>query len=919
MSESVVGRQPELVSVETFIARAQEAPCACFLEGEAGIGKTRIWREGIERANLLGLRVLSAHPGGSDVRLAFSGLTDLLDDEACAALLPALPAPQRRALEVALLLEDPVGEPLDERAVAAAFLGCLRLLSDTGSVLVAIDDLQWLDATSASVLEFVCRRLQTEPVGVLATVRTAADEAPLDGLARAFGPDRLDRMQLGPLTVAAIYELVKSHLGIELARPVLLSVHELSGGNPFYALELVRGLPDGGRSLPLGEPLPVPATLRELVRGRLALLPRSAGTTLRLAAGLARPTLPTLVQAVGSPARAERDLAAAERAGVVELVGDRVRFTHPLLASIHFAAVPLRARRAAHRTLAGVAEDGEERARHLALATVGHDADVATTLAHVAAQARARGAIATAADLAEEAVRLTPLDVADELHRRVVVAAEWRYAAGNTARAIELLEEALAFNSSGEQRAELLWSLGKVAHEGKDVRVALAYFHRALLESSVDEGLRARILESMTFPAAKHEGRPAARRYVHEAITLSERLGDRRTLALALAQLAAFEERPRQQQLFERAIALEAELGGLGLDYGPTAQYAVSLIESGEYAEARELLERLCRRGRASGDAAVHQPLIELSGLEFEVGNWDRAEALAREAYDIAIQTGREAAEPKGLFMLAHVEAGQGKIDAARRHGEAALVLTDGRGWSSGGPRGALGLLELSLENFAAAYEVLIPCVERYRAIGVPVIGQTFDAAEALAGTGAVQEGSALLARCDEAPELMRVPWARSAAGRARGLLAAAAGDLVVAECALRDAVAASEPAGNPLEHARNLLALGGVQRRARKKQAARRTLDDALRLFEQLGASVWAARAQRELGRIGGRSTPRDELSATEAEIVRLVVAGHSNKEVAAALHLSPKTVEWNLSKIYGRLGVHSRTELAAAQKRSD
>ena len=273
MSESVVGRQPELASVETFIARAQEAPCACFLEGEAGIGKTRVWREGIERANLLGLRVLSTHPGGSDVRLAFSGLTDLLDDEACAALLPALPAPQRRALKVALLLADPVGEPLDERAVAAALLGCLRLLSDTGSVLVAIDDLQWLDATSARVLEFVCRRLQTEPVGVLATVRTAADEAPLDALARAFGPDRLDRMQLGPLTVAAIYELVKSHLGIELARPVLLSVHELSGGNPFYALELVRGLPDGGRSLSLGEPLPVPATLRELVRGRLALLP----------------------------------------------------------------------------------------------------------------------------------------------------------------------------------------------------------------------------------------------------------------------------------------------------------------------------------------------------------------------------------------------------------------------------------------------------------------------------------------------------------------------------------------------------------------------------------------------------------------------------------------------------------------------
>jgi DNA-binding CsgD family transcriptional regulator len=196
------------------------------------------------------------------------------------------------------------------------------------------------------------------------------------------------------------------------------------------------------------------------------------------------------------------------------------------------------------------------------------------------------------------------------------------------------------------------------------------------------------------------------------------------------------------------------------------------------------------------------------------------------------------------------------------------------------------------------------------------VIDQTFYAAEALAGLGRVDEGRALLARCDEAPGVMRFPRAISPAARAGGLLAAADADLAGAEVALEEAVEAGARSGNPLELGRSLLALGSVQRRARKKQNARLTLGRALEIFTDLGAEVWARQAERELGRIGGRSVPRGELSGTEAEIVELVVAGRSNKEIAQALHLSSKTIEWNLSKIYARLGVHSRTELAATRR---
>jgi DNA-binding CsgD family transcriptional regulator len=591
---------------------------------------------------------------------------------------------------------------------------------------------------------------------------------------------------------------------------------------------------------------------------------------------------------------------------------------HPLLASLHFSAVRRRAQQATHRRLAAVVVDREERARHLALAAEGPDAEVAAILADAARGARSRGAIAAGADLAEQALSLTPVDLAGEAHDRVLVAAELRYAAGNTTRAFKLLEDALARAPQGPKRAELLWSLGKITFEGQDTRVGLDFFRRALAETDGDDLLRARILESTTFPAVKQEGRQAAQAYAREAAALAEQLGDVPTLARALAHIAHFEFLVEGvvSEGFDRAVALERELGGLELDYGPTAWYATTLLDAGEFERARPLLEYLCERGRESGDAAVHQPLVNLASLEFETGNWKRAHELAREAYDVAVQTGREAAEPKGLFTLAFIEGARGNVHSARTLAEQSLVLTDGRGWSSGGPRGALGLLDLSLENYEAAYIALMPAIERYRSLGAPVIGQTFDAAEALAGMGRVDEGRALLNRCDEAPGLMSLPWGIAAAARARGLLDARDGDLVAAEVTLEEAVQASAAYANPLNLGRSLLALGSVQRQARKKQTARRTLDRALEIFEQLGAPIWAERARRELGRIGGRSAPRGRLSATEAEIVELVVAGRSNKEVAQALHLSPKTIEWNLSKIYGRLGVRSRTELAAARR---
>ena len=914
MQHAVVGRRTELETLERFAADVAGGEVGLFLEGPAGIGKTRLWQEGVELARRRGLRVLATRPGGADVQLSFAGLADLLEgvlDET----LPMLPPPQRRALEVALLLEESSGVPPDQRAVSAAFLASLRLLASSTPLVIAVDDAQWLDPPSARVLEFALRRVREGPVGVLATVRVDPVEPDPDDLARAVG-DRLTRAPLGPMSVGALYELIRLRLEMTLSRSTLLRVHETSGGNPFFALELARALRETGAEPGPGDPLPVPAGLRDLLRGRLAGLPAPARETLLFAAALAQPTVPVLEAAVGDPERVGADLERAIDAGVVGLEGESIRFVHPLLASTHYAAAAPHRRRGVHARLAEVAASAEERARHLAHACDRPDDSVAAALEQAAEEARRRGAVSAAAELAVDAMRLSPETSPADAHRRRLVAAEYRYAAGDTANAVTILESALETTPPGARRAELLTALGDIRFEGRDTRVGHALYRAALQEDHDDERLRARVLERLA--SGVPEGLAQKERYARNAAELAEAVGDAATLACALAHWASAKTylgHPFPTHLFERAAALEESLGIIELDYGPTALYASALANAGELDRARLLLERLCELGRASGDAAVHQPLTVLASLEWDAGNWARSAVLAREAYEVAVQSGREAAEPKGMFSLARVEASVGDIESARARAEAALVLTQGRGWKSGGPRSVLSLVELSLENYEAAYDSVKPAMERYQQLGFTVSGHECLAVEALAGCGRTADGRALLGPAEDAAKAAGVRWLVAAAARARGLLEAADGDLESAERVLEEAVALAEPLGMPLELGRSLLALGTVRRRRQRKQAAREALMRALEVFEELGARIWAERARAELGRIGGRAASATELSAAEHQVVELVRAGRTNREIAEALHLSQKTVEWNLSKVYRKLGVRSRAELAAAR----
>jgi predicted ATPase len=403
----LVGRDEELGAIEAFVAGVELGPQALVVAGEAGIGKTVLWREGVEAARLRYGCVLTCRGVEAEASLSFAGLSELLApvlDE----VTPSLAPPRRRALEVALLLVEPGEAAPDAHAIGLAVLDVLRVLAARAPLVVAVDDAQWLDPASAAVLQIALRRLRGEPVGVLITAREAPGLSVAIELDHCFDSERLRRLALGPLSVGALHHLLRDRVGLDLSRPELVRLNEVTGGNPFFVVEL-------GRELVRTNTRPtavvrVPASLRMLLGDRLARLPTDTGDVLLVVAASARPTVEVIAVAHGDERRVLEALDAAVTEGVIDVEDGRVRFSHPLHASICYQQAPLWKRRAVHRALAAAVIDVEERARHLALAVEGPDATVAAELDMAARHAADRGATAAGAELFELAAGLAPAD-----------------------------------------------------------------------------------------------------------------------------------------------------------------------------------------------------------------------------------------------------------------------------------------------------------------------------------------------------------------------------------------------------------------------------------------------------------------------------------------------------------------------------
>ncbi len=317
MSE-VVGRDAELASIRDFVASVPDGAAALVLEGEAGMGKTTLWSAGLEAASDASLRVLRARPSESETTLSFSGVGDLLDPVLEQALA-CLPEAQRRALSRALVLDEDEGPAPDPHAVGVAVLGVLRALSADEPLVVAIDDVQWLDEASSGALAYAGRRLEAECVGLLLARRTGLDSTLLPELRRSLPADRCAALDVGPVDVSALHQIVQGHLDVVLPRPLLAEVHQAAGGNPFYALEIVRMFRRSGVSIEAGHPLPVPETLHELVHGRLLALPDESRDFLLAAAAHAHPTISITEDASGV---GRTSVSRRRGRGIVQVDGD---------------------------------------------------------------------------------------------------------------------------------------------------------------------------------------------------------------------------------------------------------------------------------------------------------------------------------------------------------------------------------------------------------------------------------------------------------------------------------------------------------------------------------------------------------------------------------------------------------------------
>jgi DNA-binding CsgD family transcriptional regulator len=917
MPAVIVGRDEELGALRAFVASIAEGPAILVVEGEPGIGKTTLWRAAVAAAREAGIRVAQSSPAEAEAKLAFAALGDLLEGLAV-EVVGDLPVPQQRALGAALLWEEVEGRSPDQRTVAVALLNVLRRLAGAGPVLVAVDDVQWLDSSSAAALAFAARRLRGEPIGLLLARRVTGERLAL-GLDRSVAEGRQHRVEVGPISPAALHCLLHDRLGLVLPSPVLRRLHQATGGNPFFALEVAPVLQRRGRPLAGREPLPVPDSLHELIQDRLAGLPALTRVALAAAAALSQPTT-TLVEAATGAGGA---LGAAADAQVVGLDGDRVRFTHPLLASAAYASADPKRRRELHRRLAALVGDPEERARHLAAATVGPDERVARALEAAAERTRRRGAPAAAAELAEHACRLTVADRPDDRLRRLLETAHYHFEAGDAARARALFEEAVALAPPGPRRAEALMLLAETQGFAGDLRVESDLYRAAIAEREADPAVRCMAEQGLTLNLLL-QLRPATSR---PAQTSPDGDGNVASPAEWLAWQAVIEvllARPGALDRARRAVELTRREAGPGRPgfflpaVTPDWICGTLLSWADDLDGARERFERARTRALGLGDeASLPQILRAWSYAEWLGGNWPRAKRLAGEGYEAALQSGQRVQLVTMLGTRALLAASFGRVEDTRRDAEAGLALADETGYLLGGLLclAALGLLELSLDDPAATHRRLERPVGQAEAAGLrePTVTRFLvDEIEALVALDRLDQAELLLERFETTARALDRASALALAARCRGLIAAAQNDLAGSAAALDRALREHERAAQPFELARTLLTLGHVRRRARQKRPARDALQSALATFEGLGAVLWADKARAELARIGGRPPATGALTPGEVRVARLVAEGRSNKEVASALFISRQTVEGHLKRIYLKLGVRSRAELA-------
>jgi DNA-binding CsgD family transcriptional regulator len=911
---AVLGREREVAAVTAFIELIPDGPRALVLEGEAGIGKTTLWLEAVHAAEDRGYRVLQARPAESEAKLSYTALADIVG-AAFDETRVTLPAPQERALAAALL-RDATDEPPEARTIATAVIGVLTALATEQPVLVAIDDVQWLDPASEGALQFAVRRLPPQ-LGLLATRRTeGGGDLPL-GLERALPEHRLECVVPGPLSLAALHHLIVSRLGKALPRPTLGRIAEASGGNPFFALEIARALARAPDERAPDDPLPVPRVLKKLVADRLGTLSAGAQEVVLAAAALSRPRVPTVVEALSSEADAMRALLEAENAGVLATEHDRVRFTHPLLASAVYGSASDARRRQLHARLADVVTDPEERARHRAHSVLQADEATAAEIEQGARRAALRGANEAAAELFEASCRVTPAGLREALVRRTLGQATALLKTGNVADARLLATGTVADGLPRALQAERFELLADVEWDAGATRLATEYLERAVAAASEDGNLSARILTRLVLV-----GMPAnPARALGHAERVMPLLSEEREPELLGSVLidrflgGVFLGRGARRELLQRGLELEARAGP-ALCPHPVPLLWLQCVDEVEAARERHALED--RWARDHGDERLRASrLCYLALVELHAGRWELAEQHAERSCEAIgeLDVGGRFAYVFAWRSL--IDAHRGRIERARatlRPVVEEAARTE-KAWWGANLLSVLGFVEFAAGDYEAADGALRRMRDLFDGIGIK--DGVFDRTEpfhveALIGLGELNRARETLERLEERGRTIPRLWIDATLPRTRALVLAAEGDPTAALESVEE-LDVTAAARLPFDLGWALLVKGRLYRRLKQRRTAAESLREALTIFEQLGAPTWAKQAHSELARVGPRRRAPDELTATELRVAELSAGGMTNREVAKAAFMSAKTVEANLTRVYRKLGIRSRAELGA------
>ena len=729
----ILGREAEVQAVGRFLDGP--APGALVLEGPAGIGKTTVWRAGLEHALGAGHRVLVTRPSEVETAPAMAGLMDLFG-ELFDQHGDALPPPQRTAMAVALLRAEGDHDEVPPGTVSAAALGLMRHTAQASPVLLAIDDLQWLDRATSATLTFALRRLGDAPVQVLATAR--ADEGEPPAIAG-------ERMAIPPLDAELLSRLISRELGRRLAWPVVRRIAEIAGGNAFLAVELARVASQPGTDPDELSPsaLSRSAHARRLAETRVRVLPEPTRTALAVVAALGEPRGAVLSRMLED----EAALDAAFDASVIEEQGDRVRFTHPLLAAGALASLSPRRRRSIHRALAERADTAEERARHLAAATSEPSAEVAAAVDLGAADALSRGAPSAAAQLYEESVRLTPAGNASARGRRLLAAGACREQAADPTRALELFQQAVLDSPAGPERARAHAAVA--THEQVPLRDSVPQLRLALEECGSDLAARTECVlgigVGLTIMGEARDGR----RHLEEAVRLAATLDDlalRATVLSTAGHLLEAVSPGTGRNTLETAAALAEGSLAPSAQLSPEALLGTLHTWADEFEAGRALLLRVRERAITAGDElGAAGTDMWLTELETRAGRLEEARSRAAAALAVLDTDRCDQNLGAALWGRALVAAHEGDAELARglvAKGMAIHEALADRIFATH-HRSVLGFLELSLDQPVEALGHLAAVDDDVRAMGMEEPGvyvHRNDLPEALIGAGRMEE-----------------------------------------------------------------------------------------------------------------------------------------------------------------------------------